>query len=51
MIPWIGVENLILYHTEDRNLPRRRELYTEEGRAFFGGRIYVPDDLERITIC
>ena len=47
----MGVENLILYHTEDRNLPRRRELYTEEGRAFFGGRIYVPDDLDRITIC
>ena len=47
----MGVKNLILYHTEDRNLPRRRELYTEEGRAFFGGRIYVPDDLERITIC
>lgn len=47
----MGVENLILYHTEDRNLPRRRELYTGEGRAFFGGRIYVPDDLERITIC
>lgn len=47
----MGVKNLILYHSEDRNLPRRRELYTEEGRAFFGGRIYVPDDLDRITIC
>lgn len=47
----MGVRNLILYHTEDRNLERRRELYTEEGRQYFSGPLYVPADLERLTLC
>ena len=45
----MGVENLILYHTEDRNLPRRRELYTEEGRAFFGGSLQPRAGFTRIS--
>lgn len=28
----LGVQNLILYHTEDKNIARRKELYTEEER-------------------
>ena len=27
----LGVQNLLLYHTEDWNLPRRKELYMNEG--------------------
>ena len=27
----LEAENLILYHTEDKNISRRKELYTEEG--------------------
>lgn len=46
----MGVENLILYHTEEKNLARRKELYTEEGRQFFSGNLYVPDDLDVLTI-
>ena len=46
----LGVENLVLYHTEDKNLPRRKELYTREGREFFAGGLYIPDDLERIQL-
>ena len=46
----LGVENLVLYHTEDKNLPRRKELYTREGREYFAGGLYIPDDLERIQL-
>lgn len=46
----LGVENLILYHTEDKNLKNRKALYCEEGRRYFHGNIYVPDDLESITL-
>lgn len=42
----LDVENLILYHTEDKNMCRRKELYTEEGSRYFHGNLYVPEDLE-----
>ena len=46
----LGVKNLLLYHTEDRNILRRKELYTEEAEKFFRGRVYVPEDLETIVL-
>ena len=46
----LGVENLLLYHTEEKNLARRRELYTAEGRQYFSGNLVVPDDLDTLTI-
>ena len=46
----LGVRNLILYHTEDKTLATRRERYTAEAQSVFGGRVIVPDDLERITL-
>ena len=46
----LGVENLVLYHTEDDNLARRRELYTAEGRPLFRGNLFVPDDLDVIEV-
>lgn len=46
----LDVENLLLYHTEDTNIPTRKELYTAEGRQYFDGTILVPDDLEVLTI-
>ena len=42
----LGVKNLSLYHTEDKNLARRTEVYTEEGTPWFTGNLYVPEDLE-----
>ena len=44
----LGVKNLILYHTEDSNLEKRKELYTAEGKQFFTGNLFVPDDREVI---
>lgn len=46
----LGVENLLLYHTEDKNILRRRELYTAEARKYFSGNIFVPEDLEKISL-
>ncbi len=46
----LGVENLILYHTEDKNIVDRKRLYTEEGRKEFSGNLYVPEDLETIEL-
>ncbi len=44
------VQNLLLYHTEDRDLKNRRELYCAEGREYFDGNIWVPEDLEVLEL-
>ncbi len=46
----LEIENLILYHTEEKNLARRKELYTEEGKQYYSGNLYVPYDLETFNI-
>ena len=46
----LQIPNLILYHTEDKNIARRKELYTSEGRGFYRGSLYVPDDMETFEI-
>lgn len=46
----LNVENLVLYHTEDKNLAKRKELYTNEGKQYYTGNLYVPDDLEVIEL-
>lgn len=46
----LGVKNLLLYHTEDSDLERRKELYAAEGRRYFDGNIFVPDDLETLEL-
>lgn len=46
----LNVKNIIMYHTEDKNILNRKKLYTEEGQEFFKGNIIVPDDLEIINL-
>jgi len=46
----LGVKNLILYHTEDKTIANRKELYTQEGKEYFTGNLYVPDDLDVIEL-
>ena len=46
----LGVRNLILYHTEDRNIDRRKELYEKEGSAYYSGNLHVPYDMEVFEI-
>ena len=46
----LGVKNLLLYHTEDRNLAIRKGAYRAEALQHFTGRVFVPDDLETIDL-
>lgn len=46
----LSVKNLLLYHTEDKNILMRKALYREEAKMHFSGTVYVPDDLERISL-
>ena len=46
----MGVKNLLLYHTEDKNLANRKALYSEEGKPYYHGNLWIPDDLEAIEI-
>jgi len=46
----LNVKNLILYHTEDKTIASRKELYYTEGSSYYHGNLYVPDDLESFEI-
>lgn len=46
-----SIKNLVLWHTEDDNLEKRKKLYTEEAKTYFEGKVFVPDDLEEINLC
>ena len=46
----LNVRNLLLYHTEDKNLARRKKLYTEEGSQYYKGNLYIPEDLESLEL-
>lgn len=46
----LGVQNLILYHTEDSDLRNRAGKYAKEAMQNFQGRIFVPEDLEIIPV-
>lgn len=46
----LRIKNLVLYHTEDSNIKRRKELYHKEGSVYFSGNLYIPDDLEIIEL-
>lgn len=46
----LGVENLVLYHTEEKNLLNRKKLYTDEAKQYFSGNVYVPDDLDEFVL-
>ena len=46
----LNVKNLVLYHTEDQTIAKRKETYTAEGKQYFSGNLFVPDDLETIVL-
>lgn len=46
----LGVKHLLLYHTEDSDLPHRAERYAAEAAEYFRGDIRVPADGERILL-
>ena len=44
------VKNLVLLHTEVSHFEERKDLYLTEGKPYFSGNLYVPDDREIIEI-
>ncbi|MDF2880355.1 MAG: beta-lactamase superfamily sulfatase [Clostridiaceae bacterium] len=46
----LNVKNIILYHTEDKNIKNRKSLYSNEGSKYFNGNIIVPDDLDVLKL-
>ncbi|MBE6878451.1 MAG: MBL fold metallo-hydrolase [Ruminococcaceae bacterium] len=46
----LKVKNLILYHTEDTHLKNRKELYSAEGKQYYHGNLFIPDDGEKTEI-
>ncbi len=46
----LGVQRLILCHTEDTHGPLRKALYTREGQKYFHGTLLVPDDREILSL-
>lgn len=46
----LHIPNLVLWHTEDKCLARRKERYIKEGKAYFSGNLYVPDDREILPL-
>ncbi len=45
----LSVQNLVMYHTEDKT-KNRKENYTHEAQSAFSGNVFVPDDLETIVL-
>lgn len=46
----LGVENLVLYHTEDNEIADRKKRYYEEGIQYYHGNLFIPDDLESLEL-
>ncbi|WKY45875.1 MBL fold metallo-hydrolase [Eubacteriaceae bacterium ES2] len=46
----LEVSNLVLYHTEDKNIEKRKELYKREAKKFYSGKVFIPDDLETLNL-
>ena len=44
------VPNLVLWHTEDKTIANRKELYTNEGKLYYRGPLYVPEDGEILSL-
>lgn len=44
------VKNLILSHTIDNNLLKRKKEFTKDAKLYYNGNIIVPDDLETIIL-
>ena len=40
----MGAKNLILWHSEEETLDQRQALYSAEGREYYHGGLYVPND-------
>lgn len=44
------VRHLLIYHCEDKSLPRRQERYRAEAALYFKGRVFVPCDCDTLKL-
>lgn len=47
---YLGVKNLVLWHTEENLRENRKAFYIKEAKEDFTGNVYVPNDLEEIIL-
>jgi len=41
---------ITVYHTKDNDIETRKQRYSDEGKAFYKGNLYVPDDPEEFEL-
>lgn len=46
----LNIPNLVLYHTEDKNIENRKDIYKAEALIEYDGNVYVPNDLDVIEV-
>ena len=46
----LNIPNLVIWHTEDSDLTHRKEIYGAEGRQYYHGNLFVPDDGEILSL-
>lgn len=46
----LNVENAILSHTIDNDLKNRKKVFIEDAKKYYHGKVFVPDDLEKIKL-
>ncbi len=46
----LKIKNLVLWHIGDKRMENRKEKFEKEGKEFFSGNLYVPDDLDIINL-
>lgn len=46
----LDIANLVLWHTEDKSIGRRKELYLAEGKKYYSRNLLIPNDREIINL-
>ena len=44
----LSIPNLVLWHTEDKDMAHRQEKYLKEGKAYYSGNLLIPEDQDII---
>lgn len=44
----LSIPNLVLWHTEDKDMAHRQEKYLKEGKVYYSGNLLIPEDQDII---
>ena len=42
----LHIQNLVLWHTEDKDMKHRQGKYLAEGKQYYDGKLYIPEDFD-----